>query len=188
MEKVCKPQIMDTAKGYVKKINNYNQLFKLELVLSRYPQSQEPCFVRDIALPSYREQLNTISKEKTLSNANLLMHIKTGANVTSYPEATLVLQTLKSRSIELQKLNIMSAIEIKNFIIRSLRSLQDGEGKAEFKSISMQILDELPAIMLVSKKNDNFYMGLFLDEIVLLNRNFGVLPKAYTQKLNEFAD
>jgi hypothetical protein len=91
MEKVCKPQIMDSAKGYVKKINNYNQLFKLELVLSRYPQSQEPCFVRDIALPSFREQLNTISKEKTLSNSNLLMHIKTGANVTSYPEATLVL-------------------------------------------------------------------------------------------------
>ena len=50
----------------------------------------------------------------------------------------------------------MSSIEIKNFIIRSLRSLQDGEGRAEFKAISVQILDELPAIMLVSKKNDNF--------------------------------
>jgi len=82
----------------------------------------------------------------------------------------------------------MSSIEIKNFIIRSLRSLQDGEGRAEFKAISVQILDELPAIMLVSKKNDNFYLGLFLDEIVLLKRNFGALPNLYTQKLNEYAE
>lgn len=87
-----------------------------------------------------------------------MMHIRGGNKSSSYSQATIVLQTLKERGVELDKLHPMSSLEVKNFVIRTLRSLKDSQGKNEFKQISLEILGQLPYLMFKSSKNKNYFL------------------------------
>lgn len=64
IEKLIKNPITHPDRGIAKRIKNYGLLYQLEVALGKYPESDQPCYLRDTILPLYREQLNEISKEK----------------------------------------------------------------------------------------------------------------------------
>jgi len=81
------------------------------------------------------------------------MHLRLGANQKQenedwdYNNAATVLETLEARS-SIEQLSIPNSFEVKNFIMRTLRTLKtENEGKPKFKKIALEILEKLNPIV-----------------------------------------